>query len=103
MLDEVDHEDGEAAAATAATIKGDLAVLLFKDAQVFLDLLLSHARFKGDAAGGRVQDSKVVRVRRREQVDVQELPGGRHGFDVGICPERPAYGAEGCRRPPAAG
>ena len=68
---------------------------------MFLDLILSHARFKGDAAGGRVQDSKVVRVRRREQVDVQELPGGRHGFDVGICPERPAYSAEGCRRPPA--
>ena len=70
---------------------------------MFLDLILSHARFKGDAAGGRVQDSKVVRVGRREQVDVQELPGGRHGFDVGICPERPAYGAEGGRRPPTAG
>ena len=44
MLDEVDHEDGEAAAATAATatiIKGNLTVLLFKDAQVFLDLILS--------------------------------------------------------------
>lgn len=107
MLDEVDHEDGEAATATTAAainaVKGNLAVLLFKDVKVSADLLFRHARFKGDAAGGRVQDSKVVRVRRREQVDVQELPGGRHGFDVGICPERPAYGAEGCRRPPTAG
>ena len=103
VLDEVDHEDGAPAATASITVKGNLAVLLLKGVQVVLDLLLSHARFKGDAAGGRVQDSKVVRVGRREQVDVQKLPGGRHGFDVGISPERPAYGAEGCRRPPSAG